>query len=78
MHINRVKVNDFYVSYDLKNVDKRIEAVATFTKAGEIIHKIYNIGNFDYCAKLLDNDFAKNEAEKTIETANRSVHSPFK
>ena len=43
-----------------------------------MIHKIYNIGNFDYLSKLLDRDFAIEEAKRMIDMANKSAHSPFK
>ena len=87
MHINRVKIEEIWVSFDIKNVvstnkngnkENEVQAVATFTKNGDEIHKIYNLGNFDYCAKLLDNEFAKAEAKAMIDSANRSAHSPFK
>lgn len=87
MHINGVTVNGIWVSFDIENVvsisekgvkSEAIQGVATFVKSGEQIHKIYNIGNFDFCAKLLDNEFAKMEAKRMIECANRSAHSPFK
>lgn len=86
MHINLVKVDDFLVSFDIENVEttkngkreERILAVAKFTKDGAEIHKIYNLGNFDYCAKLLDNNFAISEAKRLIERANVSKHSPFR
>ena len=81
MHINAVKINDIWVSYDIVNVKAKtqkgqkienIQSVATFTKEGEQITKIYNIGNFDYCAKLLNDDFAKSEARRMIENNNVS------
>lgn len=87
MHINGVTVNGIWVSFDIENVvsisekgvkSEAVQGVATFVKAGEQIHKIYNIGNFDFCAKLLDNEFAKAKAIRMIEDANRSAHSPFK
>lgn len=87
MHINGVTVNGIWVSFDIENVvsisekgvkSEAVQGVATFVKAGEQIHKIYNIGNFDFCAKLLDNEFAKSKAIRMIEDANRSAHSPFK
>ena len=87
MHINGVTVNGLWVSFDIENVvsisekgvkSEAVQGVATFVKAGEQIHKIYNIGNFDFCAKLLDNEFAKSKAIRMIEDTNRSAHSPFK
>ena len=87
MHINGVTVNGIWVSFDIENVvsisekgvkSEAVQGVATFVKAGEQIHKIYNIGNFDFCAKLLDNEFAKSKAIRMIEDTNRSAHSPFK
>lgn len=87
MHIMRVRVNEFDVSFDIENVvstsnrgvkEERVQSVATFFKKGDKIHKIYNLGNFDYCTKLLDVTFAAREAERMIESANRSAHSPFK
>lgn len=53
-------------------------AVAIFVRNGEELHRIYNLGNFDYCAKLLDSDFARSEAERMINRANVSKHSPFR
>lgn len=86
MHINLVKVDDFFVSYDIENVrttkngkrEERILAVAKFVKDGVEIHKIYNLGDFGYCAKLLDNSFAISEAKRMIERANVGKHSPFR
>lgn len=87
MHINGVTVNGIWVSFDIENVksisekgvkSEEVQAVATFVKAGEQIHKIYNVGSFDFCAKLLDDEFAKMDAKRMIESANRSAHSPFK
>lgn len=87
MHINGVTVNGIWVSFDIENVvsisekgvkSEEVQAVATFVRAGEQIHKIYNVGSFDFCAKLLDDEFAKTEANRMIESANRSAHSPFK
>lgn len=87
MQINMVTLDDnLSVSYELINVKKTdgkgqksesIQAVARIVRDGEEIHKIYNIGNFDYCAKLLDRDFAIAEGKRMIENANRSAHSPF-
>lgn len=82
MHINRVKINEFYVSYDLETISNKIQIVATFTKNGEIIHKIYNVRTMshsgaDMIAKLLNNDFAIQKANQIISDANQSTHSPF-
>nr|DAR80180.1 MAG TPA: hypothetical protein [Caudoviricetes sp.] len=86
MHINGVTVNGIWVSFDIENVEsisekgvksEEVQAVATFVRAGEQIHKIYNVGSFDFCAKLLDDEFAKSVANRMIESANRSAHSPF-
>lgn len=52
--------------------------VAIFTRAGEELYRIYNLGNFNYCAKLLDNDFAREEAERMINRTNVSSSSPLK
>lgn len=86
MHINKININGIWVSYDIENVKsiqngikkEDVQAVASFIKDGEVIHKIYKIGNFDYCAKLLDMEFGKSEAIRMIESANKSKHSPFK
>lgn len=87
MHIIGVTVDNIFVSFDIENVvsvsdrgvkEERVQAVATFYRNGEIIHKIYNVGNFDYCTKLLDSSFAAMEAQQMIESANESTHSPFK
>lgn len=87
MHINSVTVNGIWVSFEIENVvsisekgvkSEAVQGVATFVRAGEQIEKIYNIGNFDFCAKLLDDEFAKTKAKRMIESANRSAHSPFK
>lgn len=64
MNINRIKVDNFWISFDIENVKAKrngktfeeVQAVATYTKDGEEIAKIYKLGNFDYCAKLLNND----------------------
>lgn len=85
MHINTVKVGNYWVRFDLEYSENKnsIQPVAIFIKDGNEIHKIYNIGTsysfprFDYCAKLLDSDFAKKEAERMIGEANRSAHIPF-
>ena len=90
MHINRIKVNDFWVSFDIESVKannngqaaESVQAVATFTRDGKQIAKIYNLRSdfcsaFAFCAKLLDDDFAKREAERIIESTNKSAHSPF-
>ena len=86
MHINRVRVEDIWCSFDILNVTSKnknsstdeVMAVAIFTREGKELHRIYNLGNFNYCAKLLDNDFAKEEAERMINRANVSSSSPFK
>lgn len=79
MHINKIYLseNNLWVSYDLETVDYRIYLVAIFTQDGKRIHKIYNLGNSDMIAKLLDNNFATLTAKELIESANRSKHSPF-
>lgn len=90
MHINRIKVNNFWVSFDIESVKasnngqvtESVQAVATFTRDGEQVAKVYNLRG-DFCsafafgAKLLDDDFAKQEAERIIESMNKSAHSPF-
>lgn len=86
MHISKINVDGIWVSYDIENVKsiqngikkEDVQAVASFIKDGEVIHKIYKIGNFDYCAKLLDREFGKSEAIRMIENANKSKHSPLK
>lgn len=87
MHIMVVSIGEISVSYDIENVSitskhgakgERVMPIATFKKNGDVIHKIYNIGNFDYCAKLLDRAFAKQEAQRMIDSCTRSAHSPFK
>lgn len=86
IHVNAVHVDDFWVSFDIKNtktVDKkgkkeeRVELVAHFTKAGERIHTIHNLGGASEIAKLLDREYAKNQALEMIRLANKSKHSPF-
>lgn len=86
MHITTVNIDGIWVSFDIENVkstskncikSENIQAVATFTKEGEKIHKIYNIGNFEFCTKLLDVDFAKKKAIEMIETSKKSKHNPF-
>ena len=88
MHINSIRVkNDIWCHFEILNVkskDKKLEveesvmAVAIFVRGGEELHRIYNLGNFDYCVKLLDSDFARSEAEQMINRANVSKHSPFR
>lgn len=86
MHVNRVRIEDIWCSFDVLNVTSKnknsstdeVMAVAIFTREGKELHRIYNLGNFNYCAKLLDNDFAKEEAERMINRANVSSSSPFK
>lgn len=87
MHINCVRVDDIWCSFEILNVTSKakngnaedsVMAVAIFTRGGEELHRIYNLGNFDDCAKLLDSDFARSEAEQMINRANVSKHSPFK
>lgn len=90
MHINRIKVMNYWVSFDIESVKannngqvtESVQAVATFTRDGEQVAKIYNLrgdfcSSFAFCTKLLDDDFAKQEAEHIIESANKSAHSPF-
>lgn len=86
MHINRVSVNDVWVSFDIENVkstsqngqkEESIQIVAHFLKGGEEIHKIYNLGNADKIAKLLNREYAKSEAVRMIEEAKKSAHNPF-
>lgn len=80
-----LKETEMWVSYDIKNIKsikdgkktEKVECVATFIKDGEEIHRIYNVGDFNFCAKLLDREFAIKEAEKMIEHSNKSKHSPF-
>lgn len=43
MHINTIKLNETYVSYDLETISGEIQIVATFVKNGEKIGKIYKI-----------------------------------
>ena len=86
MHINCVRVEDIWCSFEVLNVTSKnktestdeVMAVAIFTREGKELHRIYNLGNFAYCAKLLDNDFARKEAERMINRANVSNCSPFK
>ena len=88
MHINSIRVkNDIWCHFEILNVkstdknwkaEERVMAVAIFVRNGEELHRIYNLGNFDYCAKLLDSDFARSEAERMINRANVSKHSPFR
>lgn len=80
MHINTVKVNEIYVSYDIENVKSKtqngkikeeIQIVATLTENGKIIKKIYNLNNiyynkFDYCKKLSEYEYAIEEAKNII------------
>lgn len=86
MNINRIKVDNFWISFDIENVKAKrngktfeeVQAVATYTKGGEEIAKIYKLGNFAYCAKLLNNDFARNEAIRIIKSHDTSKFSPFR
>ena len=90
MHINRIKAGNYWVSFDIESVKasnngqvtESVQAVATFTRDGQQVAKIYNLRGdfcsaFAFCAKLLDDDFAKQEAERIIESMNKSAHSPF-
>lgn len=86
MNINRVRTNDVWVSFDIENVkstsqngqkNESIQIVAHFIKGGEEIHKIYNLGNAEKIAKLLDREYAKSEAVRMIEDAKKSKHNPF-
>lgn len=81
MHINTVKVNEIYVSYDIENVKSKtqngrikeeIQIVATLTKNGKIIKKIYNLNSiyynkFDYCKKLSEYEYAIEETKNIID-----------
>lgn len=87
MHITLVNIDGILVSFDIENEVgtlknglgvERVVGTATFKKRGEVIHKIYNIGNFDYLSNLLDRDFAIEEAKRMIDMENKSAHSPFK
>lgn len=83
MHINTVKVGDFWVSYDIENVNGEIEIVATFTKDGETVHRVYNISEVatskaETVAHLLDAEFAKTKAKHMIDEANKSKQNPFR
>lgn len=83
MHINSVKVKDFQVSYDIKNINDKIQIVATFTENNKEVHRIYDINDGFFTgakmvSKLLDNEFAKLKAEHIIEELNKSKHSPLK
>lgn len=87
MNINSVRVDDTICYFEILNVkstdkngkaEERVMAVAIFVRNGKELHRIYNLGNFDYCAKLLDSDFARSEAERMINRANVSKHSPFR
>lgn len=86
IHVNTVNVDELWVSYDIENaktVDKkgqkeeRVYLVANFTKAGERIYTISNLGGADEIAKLLDREYAKKKALEMIEQTNKSAHSPF-
>ena len=86
MNINKIKVDNFWISFDIENVKAKrngktfeeVQAVATYTKDGEEIAKIYKLGNFEYCAKLLNNDFARSEAIRIIKSHDTSKFSPFR
>lgn len=86
MNINKIKVGNFWISFDIENVKAKrngknfeeVQAIATYTKDGEEIAKIYKLGNFEYCAKLLDNDFAISEARRIINSHDTSKFSPFR
>lgn len=83
MHITLVKVKDIYVSFNIESVQEKIQITATFTKDGEVVHKIYNVSTMlctgtALVAKLLDKEFACFVAKDMIERANASVHSPFR
>lgn len=82
MHINTVKVNGIYVSYDIENVrtktqngkikKEEIQIVATLTENGKIIKKIYNLNSiyynkFDYCKKLSEYEYAIEESKNIID-----------
>lgn len=81
MHINTVKVNGIYVSYDIENIrtktqngriKEEIQIVATLTKNGKIIKKIYNLNSiyynkFDYCKKLSEYEYAIEETKNIID-----------
>ena len=82
MHINTVKVEDFWVSYDIECVNGEIQIVAHFVKEGKEIY-IYDINNgstsgAEMVAKLLDTEFAKAETARMIEETNKSKHSPLR
>lgn len=86
MNINAVRVGEFLISYDIQNVksidrngqkSEKVQIVAQFTKNGEVIHTVYNLGNAEMVAKLLDRDFAIKKAGEMIEEANKSAHSMF-
>lgn len=78
MHINAVKVEEMWVSFDIKNINDEVQIVATFTKDEEVIHRIYKIGNVNMIAKLLNREYAIETAENLIKITNISEHSPFK
>ena len=78
MHINAVKVEEMWVSFDIKSINDEIQIVATFTKDEEIIHRIYKIGNVNMIAKLLNREYAIETAQNLIKITNTSKHSPFK
>lgn len=83
MHINTIKLNETYVSYDLETISGEIQIAATFVKNGEKIGKIYKISTLQYqgvemVVQLLNNDFAIKQAKEIVEEMNKSKHSKFK
>ena len=76
LHIITVRAKNFHVSYDIKNVNSKLQIVATFTKEGKHIHSIYNI-YWGECQNLFNKDYATRKAQEMIEDANKSKHSPF-
>ena len=74
----RIVDADNRTKYSKPKTFEEVQAVATYTKDGEEIAKIYKLGNFDYCAKLLNNDFARSEAIRIIKSHDTSKFSPFR
>lgn len=83
MHIITVKIKDIWVSFDIENMQGKIQITATFTQGGKRIYKVCNVSTMlrqgaELVARLLDREFACFVANDMIERANKSEHSPFR
>lgn len=83
LHINMVKVNDCWYKFELVNSDSiENQIVLTFIKDGDEIGKVHNIKDssgsvVNTIAHLLNNDFAKKEAEDTIASLKKGKNNIF-